>query len=129
MELSILISLIGASSAILVAAIGALLNKRNAVTLRTRQLKESHYINYINAISHLSMDNNSRTYLREYASNRNNILVVASPKVVNAILEYENKAIGKLDPDQNALLTNVITAIRKDLELSNTSYPIIQFVK
>lgn len=129
MELSILISLIGASSAILVAAIGALLNKKNAVTLRTRQLKESHYVNYINAISHLSMDNNSRTYLREYASNRNNILVVASPKVVNAILEYENKAIGKLDPDQNALLTNVITAIRKDLELSNTSYPVIQFVK
>lgn len=129
MNIELIISIVGAASAILVAVIGSLLARRSSLALQSQKLKEDYYLAYIEAIYLLSSDNTRPEYLDEYAASRNRLLVVASAEVVNAILLFEKEAMGKFNPQHNELLTNVLKAIRNDLNLSNKSYPTIGLVK
>ncbi|MGC2871851.1 hypothetical protein ACDL92_00965 [Ihubacter sp. mB4P-1] len=52
--MEIVISILGAISAILVAVIGAIFSNRNNTTLQLRKLKEEHYISYIEALHNLA---------------------------------------------------------------------------
>jgi hypothetical protein len=54
---TLLISLLGAFSAITVSIIGSWYANRNNMVLQTRKLKEDHYVSYIEALHGLAADN------------------------------------------------------------------------
>lgn len=128
-ELELLISVIGALGAIAVSLISSILSRRNLVSLESHQMKEDHYASYINSLSLLSMDNRNNVYLKEYSDNRNRILMVASTEVINVLLKYEEEAFGKFAPHHDELLSALIMAMRKDLQLDNNGYPVVGLVK
>jgi hypothetical protein len=57
---TIIISILGALSAITVSALGAWYANRNNLVLQTRKLKEDHYVSYIEALHDLTSDNKSK---------------------------------------------------------------------
>lgn len=127
--MEIIISVLGAISAIIVAIIGAILSNKNSNMLQLRKLKEEHYISYIEALHNLAANNSSRDAISKYTYHRDKLLIVGSEDVVKNILEYENKAVGKESSLHDKYLTNIVKAIRKDLKIKDKSYPQIYLKK
>ena len=127
--MEIIISVLGAISAIIVAIIGAILSNKNSNMLQLRRLKEEHYISYIESLHNLAANNSSRDAISKYTYLRVKLLFVGSEDVVKYILEYENKAVGKESSLHDKYLTNIIKAIRKDLKIKDKSYPQIYLKK
>ncbi len=127
--MEIIISVLGAISAIIVAIIGAILSNKNSNMLQLRRLKEEHYISYIESLHNLAANNSSRDAISKYTYHRDKLLIVGSEDVVKNILEYENKAVGKESSLHDKYLTNIIKAIRKDLKIKDKSYPQIYLKK
>lgn len=129
MSIELIISIVGATSAVLVAVIGSVLARCSSLSLQSRKLKENYYLAYIKALHFLGSNNKRADYLDEYANSRNRLLVVASAEVINAILRFEKEAVGMANTQHDELLTDVLKAIRNDLSLSNKSYPIVGLIK
>ena len=127
--MDIIISIIGAMSAIMVSIIGAVLTKRNSDLLQLRKLKEEHYISYIEALHNLAVNNSSREAISKYTYHRDKLLIVGSEEVVKNILEYEDKAVGKESSLHDDYLTKIVKAIRKDLKIKDKTYPNIYLKK
>ena len=121
--MEIIISVLGAISAIIVAIIGAILSNKNSNMLQLRKLKEEHYISYIEALHNLAANNSSRDAISKYTYHRDKLLIVGSEEVVNSILQYENKAVGKESNLHDEYLTDIVKAIRKDLKIKDKAYP------
>lgn len=127
--MGIWISVIGAVSAVTVAVVGAVLSNKNSNMLELKRLKEEHYTSYIEALHMLASKNGDRIAIEKYTLYRDKLLVVGSEDVLKNILIYEKEAFGKENKCSNEYLTNVITAIRKDLKIKDKDYPIVGFVK
>lgn len=127
--MEIVISILGAISAILVAVIGAIFSNRNNTTLQLRKLKEEHYISYIEALHNLATDNSSKEAISKYTYYRDKLLIVGSEEVVKSILRYENEAVGKTCDIHDEYLTQIVKAIRKDLRIKDKEYPQIYLKK
>ncbi len=127
--MEIIISVLGAISAIIVAIIGAILSNKNSNMLQLRKLKEEHYISYIEALHNLAANNSSRDAISKYTYHRDKLLIVGSEEVVNSILQYENKAVGKESNLHDEYLTDIVKAIRKDLKIKDKAYPHIYLKK
>lgn len=126
--MEIVISVLGAISAILVAVIAAVLSNRNNTVLQLRKLKEEHYVSYIEALHNLASDNNNET-ISKYTYHRDKLLIVGSEEVVKCILKFENEAIGKENNLHDEYLTQIVRAIRKDLKIKDKMYPQIYLKK
>src|SRR5580698_2639455 len=115
MTTAILISIIGATSAIFVSFIGAYLANRNSIVLQTRKLKEDHYVSYIEALHNLAAENENIKFMEKYVLSRDKLLLIASEDVIKKIISYEEEAVGKEKPKQlhDKYLTEVIKAIRR----------------
>lgn len=126
--MEIYISLIGATVAIIVSVIGAILANKNNITLQTRKLKEEHYIAYIEALHNLASNNDELT-VKEYTFQRDKLFLIASEDVIRKMIIYENEGINKTSDIHDKYLTELLKAIRADLKLKNTNLPTIFFKK
>ena len=114
--MEIIISVLGAISAVIVAVIGAILSNKNSNMLQLRKLKEEHYISYIESLHNLAANNSSRDAISKYTYHRDKLLIVGSEEVVKSILQYENEAVGKETDFHDEFLTNIVKAIRPCLK-------------
>ncbi len=121
--MEIVVAIIASLFSICVAIFGAVFINLNNVKLQTRKLKEEHYVRYIESVHNLAEDNKSIQALKEYTFHRDKMFIVASEKVVKAMLEYENVAVSKNSSEHNKYLTRLVMAIRKDLSIRDKSYP------
>lgn len=127
--MEIIISVLGAISAVIVAVIGAILSNKNSNMLQLRKLKEEHYISYIESLHNLAANNSSRDAISKYTYNRDKLLIVGSEEVVKSILQYENEAVGKETDFHDEFLTNIVKAIRQDLKIKDKNFPQIYLKK
>ncbi|MBS6282347.1 MULTISPECIES: hypothetical protein [Intestinimonas] len=127
--MEIIISVLGAISAVIVAVIGAILSNKNSNMLQLRKLKEEHYISYIESLHNLAANNSSRDAISKYTYHRDKLLIVGSEEVVKSILQYENEAVGKETDFHDEFLTNIVKAIRQDLKIKDKNFPQIYLKK
>ena len=128
MEITLLISIIGASAAIAVSVIGVVFTNKNNIRLQTRKLKEEHYIKYMESLHHLSSDGN-KINVSNYVFDRDKLFLIANEKVIIKMLEYEEKAVGKANELHDEYLTALIKEIRSDLKLKDKNFPIVYLKK
>ncbi|HEY0261730.1 MAG TPA: hypothetical protein VGB95_01800 [Chitinophagales bacterium] len=124
MTTAIIISLVGALTSLIVSFVGAWLANRNSIVLQTRKLKEAHYAEYIEALHNHCADNTTET-LKKYVFVRDKLFLIASEKVVNKMLLYENKGVGSSAHD--LYLTELIKEIRSDLSIRDKQFPLVSF--
>ena len=127
--MEIIISVLGAISAVIVAVIGAILSNKNSNMLQLRKLKEEHYISYIESLHNLAANKSSRDAISKYTYHRDKLLIVGSEEVVKSILQYENEAVGKETDFHDEFLTNIVKAIRQDLKIKDKNFPQIYLKK
>ncbi len=125
MELTI--SIIGASVAVLVSLIGAWLSNYNTIRLQTRKLKEQHYIDFVTALHNMVPNDKTDDVQIVYVKARDILFTVASPEVINNLLEYEKNGMNHPLEQHNKYLTELMKAIRKDLKIKNNNFPVISF--
>ncbi len=128
MTTGILISILGAFSAIFVSVIGAWLANRNSMILQTRKLKENHYVAYIEALHNLAAEN-SKKATTNYVFARDKLFLIASENVIRKMLKYEEEAVGKPNNLHDKYLTELIKSIRSDLKLKDKNFPGIYLKK
>lgn len=122
-----LISILGAVSAIIVSLAGAWLANRNSISLQTRKLKEEHYIIYIEALHYLIADNNDEN-IGKYIFARDKLFLIANEDVIKKMIIFEESTSKKTDLKlHDALLTDLVRSIRKDLQLKDRDFPQIYF--
>ena len=127
--MEVIISIIGAFSAILIAVIGAIFSHKHNNDLQILKLKEEHYVSYIESLHNLATNNNDKKKVAEYTYFRDKLLIIGSEKVVKAILLYEEKAVGKANELHDKYLTDLIKEIRKDLKMKDKNFPTIYLKK
>jgi hypothetical protein len=125
MSTEILISLLGATSAIGVSVIGAWLTNRNSIVLQTRKLKEEHYVAYIEALHNLASANSGKVETTNYVFARDKLFLIASEDVIKRMLSYEHEAVGKASDLHDKYLTELIKSIRKDLKIVDKDFPLV----
>ena len=130
MQTALLISIIGAVVSIGVSLIGALLANRNNIILQTRKLKEEHYISFIEALHYLmAYDKDDRSATTKYVLTRDKMFLIASEEVIIKLFDYEKKGVATPDENHNFYLTELVKAIRNDLKIRDTNFPLINFKK
>ncbi len=121
--MDIVVAIIAGLFSICVAIFGAVFININNLKMQTRKLKEEHYVRYLEAVHNLAEDNKNVQALKEYTLHRDKMFIVASEKVVKAMLEYEDIAVGKNSKDHDKYLTLLVIEIRKDLSIRDKSFP------
>jgi hypothetical protein len=129
MTTTILISIIGALSAIAVSLMAALFANRNNIILQTRKLKEDHYIAYIEAVHNLATHNENENFIKSYVFARDKLFLIGSEQVIKKMLLYEEEAVGKENNLHDNYLTELIKSIRKDLKIRDKNFPTIYLRK
>ena len=129
MSTALVISILGAVSAIIVSIIGAWLANRNSIVLQTRKLKEEHYVAYMEALHNLSSENSNKEYTKNYVFARDKLFLIASEDVIRKMLSYEENGVGKESKLYNEYLTELIKSIRKDLRISDKDFPQVYLKK
>ncbi len=129
MDTSILISIVGAISAIVVSLVGAWLTNRNSIILQNRKLKEEYYSEYLEALHNLLSENKNITFLKAYTLARTNLFLIGNETVIKQLLIYEEKTVGKETKLHNKYLTQLIISIRKDLNIKDKEFPEVYFQK
>jgi hypothetical protein len=126
----ILISIIGALISIIIAIIGAIFSLNNSLILKTRDLKEKYYTNYLEKLHNLAALNSSKEAIIQYTKARDELFIIANEKVIKALIVYEEKTTGNNDKDlHDFLLTELIKEIRRDLKIKDKNFPIIYLKK
>ncbi|WP_299768227.1 hypothetical protein [uncultured Dokdonia sp.] len=124
MSIELIISLLGVFTAIIVAVVGAYMARNNNIKLELRKLKESHYLGYIQALNTYG-NLQSEDAFKELLSLRNNMLLIANEKVINAMITYEKKGTGHPLETHNLYFTTLLKTMRSDLGLNNNDFPVI----
>lgn len=121
--MEIAVAIIAGLFSICVAIFGAIFLNVNNLQMQTRKMKEEHYVRYLEAVHNLAEDNKNIKALKEYTLHRDKMFIVASEKVVRAMLEYEETAVGKNSNEHDKYLTALIIEIRKDLNIRDKTFP------
>lgn len=129
MTTEIIISFIGATTAVTVSIFGALLANRNSIILQTRKLKEQHYVAYIEALHNLVSEVKNKELIKSYVLARDKLFLIASEEVIKRMLLYEEEAVGKDNDLHDKYLTELIKEIRKDLKIKDRNFPTIYLKK
>ena len=129
MTIPLLISIMGAISAIAVSFIGAWLANRNTIILQTRKLKEDHYVAYIEALHNLMAENSNKESTKDYVFARDKLFLIANEEVIKKMMVYEHETAGRQNDLHDYFLTELIKAIRIDLQIKDENLPNIYFKK
>jgi hypothetical protein len=123
LDTTIISALIATFTAIVISIISNHLNKRSTLRFEERKLKQQYYIEYIQALSENmnNLDSDEATIRSNHAFN--NLIVVASSKVIVALYEYNDLQIKHLKynsvenyPEKFIrALTKIVQAMRSDL--------------
>jgi hypothetical protein len=118
------IAIAGAFASILIAIISSLLAHRNSLKIQIRNLKESHYFEYMSALHNLSANPNDEQSQINYAYSRNKMLLTASESVIQHLLALEKESAYTFDKNTlDPLITPFIKALRRDLKIKDKHYP------
>ncbi len=128
MKIGIIISILGAASAIIVSIIGAWLANKNSITLQTRKLKENHYVRFMEALHELAATN-SKEAIKNYVFARDKLFLIANENVIKKIIDYEEKGVAKPPKIHDKYLTELIKEIRKDLKIKDKHFPQVYLKK
>lgn len=123
------ISLIGAVVAICVSILGAILTNSNNIRLQKRKLKEEHYIAYVSALHNFATSNQNEHFKNVYTHSRDELMLFANVDVINKLLEYERAFQNEGPGPQSEAYTNLLKAIRNDLDLQNKDLPLLGLIK
>ncbi|WP_446897720.1 hypothetical protein ACSVC9_12085 [Clostridium sp. LBM24168] len=88
-----IIALIGTITAVITVSLTNYFSKKNSIQLEERKIKQDYYIQFIKTLSD-SMNNlvdDDVVIAHNHAYN--NLMLVASPQVINAITKYQNLVI------------------------------------
>ncbi|SHM43179.1 hypothetical protein [Flavobacterium chilense] len=129
MTTELIISIIGAITAIGVSIVGALLANQNSIVLQTKKLKEEHYVAYMEALHQLAGENHNNEATKKYVFARDKLLLIAGEDVVKKMIRYEEEAVGKENDLHDTYLTELIKTIRKDLKIVDRNFPKIYLKK
>ena len=127
--MELIIAVIGAASSIAIAVFSSIYININNIRVQNRKLKETHYMNYIQALHMLAADNKDKEALENYTLHRDKIFIVASENVVRAILKYEEGAVGRVNSQRDKLLTQIFIEIRSDLKVKDKNFPMVGLKK
>ena len=129
MQAELIVAIIGAVVAIMTALITNFLSQRSQLKFEERKLKEEYYENYIKAASDNVLMKGSNT---AFDDAQNRLILVASPKVVQLLMNFHDKVKPSAPPlsgaEHDKLLTELIKAMRYDLfgtDKVNIGYPTI----
>jgi len=98
------------------------------------KLKESYYLEFIDAISKNVLEKNPELAITTFAHSRNRLILVASVEVVNKLLKFENHIYQQSKESNYAIehdkkLTELIIVMRTDMfgknKKVNNNYPIV----
>lgn len=122
-DATIISALIATFSAIVISIISNHLSKKNNLNFEERKLKQQYYIEYIQALSENmnNLDSDEATIRSNHAFN--NLIIIAGPKVIAALYEYNDLQIKHLKynnvenyPEKFiCALTKIVKAMRVDL--------------
>jgi len=122
-DTTVISAMIATFTAIIISIVTNYFGKKNTLIFEERKLKQQYYIEYIQALSENmnNLDSAEATIRSNHAFN--NLLVVASPKVIAALYEYNDLQINHLKYNniQNhtlkftLALTKIIQTMRQDL--------------
>ena len=124
METSITVSTISASAAIIIAALSYFTAKQRDREAEWRKKKLSHYKEYFAALANIVGAHSSPETSKRYAIAFNTVGLFASQNVISCLHNYQN--LTRLPADQvpldehDKLLTELVLAIRKDLNLTTS---------
>jgi hypothetical protein len=124
-NITVWVAIAGVFATIIVAMITGYLNRQNSLNLEDRKMKEQYYIKYISAISgnlnSIYSENNDAVIDENHAFNI--IILLAGPKVVKALYDFQNLRINHLkyhnvknyDEQYTKLFTDLVKKMRYDL--------------
>jgi hypothetical protein len=114
-------SMISAAALVLVAFLTFVLNSRSQDAAAWRKKKLEYYEAFFDALGQNVEGVDTEKSHRAFARETNNLLLVGSPLVLEALYEYRSHIrVGNPDRDyqlDKPLLANLVRAIRKDLAM------------
>jgi len=125
--MEIVISIIGALSAVIVATVGALMAKKNSHVLQIRKLKEEHYISFFESLYNLIEDGGNPDNVKKYTLCCSKLLIIGDEKVIKALSAYNNASEELSIQEQRKLFTALVKTIRHDLKIHDKDFPIVSF--
>ena len=129
MNSTIIVALLATFTAVITAIITDSLNKRSKLRLEERSLKEQYYLEFIHALSdNMNHVESSETTIR-YNHAFNNLVIIASPRVILALYEFAALMINHLkynnidnyEVQYTKTFSKLIKEMRNDLYGSRSS--------
>lgn len=123
MDTSVLVSIITATSSLLLASLTYFFTRRQQIIADWRQEKVHHYTNLLGSLSDLAVDGTDKDDANSrFARYVNTICLVAPTNVIEAVMAFHNE-VKFSNPDKSVerhdkLLSELMVAIREDIGLS-----------
>lgn len=92
-----IIAIIGTITAVITVSLTNYFNKRNLIKLEERKIKQDYYIQFIKTLSDSMNNLESDDVVIEHNHAYNNLMLVASPKVISAVIEYQDLVINHVN--------------------------------
>jgi hypothetical protein len=129
----LLIPFIALIAAIVSAGLTYSFTKKQQIASEERRLKETAYLDFIEALNHNVMDEDIEEARKALALARNKLLLIADAKVVCDLCKFTDyiafdKAGDMQHEEHNRLLTNLLKSMRIDLygkKKINDNYPMV----
>ena len=129
----LLVPIIAIVAAIITAALSYYFTKKQQILADERRLKETAYLDFIDALNHNIMDDNIEEARERLAVARNKLLLIADVDVVKNLCRFTDYIAcdrkGEIvQTEHNQLLTEMLKSMRKDLygkKHINDSYPLV----
>jgi len=123
MDTTIIVALLATFTAIVTAIITDFLNKRSKLKFEERKLKEQYYLEFIHALSENMNNLESTEATIRYNHAFNNLVIIASPKVLLALYEFADLMINHLKDNSVVnyeakyikMFTTLVKEMRADL--------------
>lgn len=121
MDTTIIVALLATFTAIVTAIITDFLNKRSKLKFEERKLKEQYYLEFIHALSENMNNLESTEATIRYNHAFNNLVIIASPKVLLALYEFADLMINHLKDNSvvnyEAKYTKMFTTLVKEMRV------------
>lgn len=130
-----IIALIGTVTAVVTVSLTNFFNKRNLLKLEERKIKQEYYIQFLKTLSDSMNDLKSDEIVIAHNHAYNNLMLIASSRVINSVIEYQSLVINYVKgfevPDysrkHDELLSRCFKEMRIDLygqkSIVNKNYP------
>jgi len=134
--IQLIVPVVGVALAVISAGLSYFFAKRKQIHADECRLKEKYYIDLIQALSNLVIENSSENALNQLADVYNQLLLVGSSDVISAFITFKNYVNSpdrehSNDQEHDILLTELIMHMRRDLYKNkgvNNRYPRVSLI-